>query len=85
MALPVGAAAEAVVELFGGADAERGRFFAVEGAQAHEIGAALFELHVATHHVDHIDAVDQFLDEGLGDRHRRILAHGPPDNQETRP
>ena len=36
------AAAEAVVELLGRADAEGGRFFAVEGAQPHEIGAAFF-------------------------------------------
>jgi len=57
------AATEAVVELFGGADAEGGRFFAVEGAQPHEVGAAFFELHMAAHDVHHVGAREQFLDE----------------------
>ena len=65
------AAAEAVVELLGGADAEGRGLFAVEGAQPHEVGAAFFELHVATHHIDDIDAGQQLLDEGLGNGHGR--------------
>ncbi|MCY1536030.1 hypothetical protein D9M68_714670 [compost metagenome] len=74
----VGAAAEAVVELLGRADAERRRFFAVERTQPHQVGSAFFQLDVAAHHVDHVDAVEQFLDEGLGDGHRGILTDGPP-------
>ena len=56
-------AAEAVVELFGGADAERWRFFAVEGAQPHEVGAALFKLNVAPDDVNDVGTCQQFLDE----------------------
>ena len=63
------ATAKAVVELLGRADAERGRFFAVEGAQPHEVGAALLERDIAAHHLDHVHAGEQFLDERLGDRH----------------
>ena len=57
------AAAEAVIELFGGADAERGRFLGVKRAQAHEIGAAFFQLHVAAHHLHHVGAGQQLLNE----------------------
>ena len=32
-------------------------------AQAHEVGAAFFQLHMASHHLDHIDAGEEFLDE----------------------
>jgi hypothetical protein len=60
------AAAKAVVELLGRADAERGRLFAVKGAQPHEVGAALFELHIAAHDIDHVDAREQLLDEKTG-------------------
>ncbi len=63
------AAAKAVVELLGGADAEAGRLFAVEGAQPHEVGAALLELHIAADDLHHVGAGEQFLDEGLGDGH----------------
>ena len=48
------AAAKAVVELLGRADAEGRGFFAVKRAQAHEIGAAFFELHEATDDVHHV-------------------------------
>ena len=43
----------------------------MERAQPHEVGATLFELHVATHHLDHVDAGKEFLDEVLGDGHVR--------------
>jgi hypothetical protein len=42
-----------------------GRFFVMERAQAHVIDAAFFQLDVAAHHVDDVDAVEQVLDEGL--------------------
>lgn len=32
-------------------------------AQAHEIGATFFELHVAAHDIDNIGPCQQFLDE----------------------
>ena len=35
----------------------------MERAQAHEIGAALFELHVAADDVDDIGSCEQLLDE----------------------
>jgi hypothetical protein len=35
----------------------------VEGAQPHEIGAALLELHIAADDLDHVGARDEFLDE----------------------
>ena len=63
------AAAKAMEKLFGGADRKRGRFFPMKRAQAHVIGAALFQRHIAAHHLHHIGAVDQLLDEGLGDGH----------------
>ena len=72
------AAAKAVVELLGGAHAERGRLFPVKGAQPHEVGAPFFELHIAAHDIDHVDAREQLLDERLGDRHARIFPHGWP-------
>ena len=43
----------------------------MKGAQAHEVGAAFFELHVAAHDFDHVGARDEFLDECLRDGHGR--------------
>jgi hypothetical protein len=63
------AATKAMEELLGRADRKGGGFFAVEGAQTHEVGAALFELHIATHHLDHVNASEEFLDEVLWDGH----------------
>ena len=59
------AAAKAVVELFGGAHAERGRLFPVKGHSPMKL-APLFELHIAAHDIDHVDAREQLLDERLG-------------------
>ena len=56
-------AAKAVVELLGRADAEGGRFFAMKRAQAHEIGAAFFELHRAPDDIDHVGTRQQLLNE----------------------
>ena len=67
------AAAEAVVKLLGRADRERGRFFAMKRAQAHEVGAPFFELHIAAHDFHHVSARQQFLDESLGDGHAPIV------------
>jgi hypothetical protein len=63
----MGAAAEAVIKLLGGADCEAGGFFVMEGAQPHVIGAALFQLDVTADHVDNINAVEQIGNEGLRD------------------
>jgi len=57
------AATKAVVELFRGADAEGGRFFAMKRAQAHEVGAAFFELHIAADDIDHVGTRQQLLNE----------------------
>ena len=61
--IAIGPATEAVIKLFGRANAEGRGFFAVERAQSHEVRATLFELDVATHHFDHIDTGQQFLKE----------------------
>ena len=71
------AAAEAVVELLGGANAERRRLLPVKGAQPHEVGPAFLELHVASHDIDHVDAGQQLLDERLGNRHSRDCLRKP--------
>ena len=67
------AAAKAVEELLGGADREGGRLLGMEGAQAHEIGAAFFQCHMAAHHLDHVGTGDEFLDEVLGNGHGAIV------------
>ena len=36
-------------------------------AESAKIGAAFFELDIAAHHLDHVNAGEKFLDEGLGD------------------
>lgn len=41
----------------------------MEGAQAHVVGTAFLQLHVATDDVDDIGAGDQLLDKGLRDGH----------------
>lgn len=61
----VRAATEAVIELLGRRHRERRRLLVMERAQPHEVGAALLELHVAAHHVDDVDAVEQIVDERL--------------------
>ena len=48
----------------------------MEGAQAHEIGAAFFELHIAPDDVHHVGARNQLLDKGLRNRHWRIVEVG---------
>lgn len=37
----------------------------MKGAESAEVCAALFKLHVATNHVDDVNAVKQILDEAL--------------------
>ena len=39
----------------------------MKGAEAAEIRATFLELHVATHHVDDVNAVEQILNEALRD------------------
>ena len=56
--IAVFATAKAMEKLFGGADCETGGFFAMERAQAHEVGAAFFELDIAAHHLHDINAGD---------------------------
>ena len=67
--IAVFAAAKTVVELLGRADRKRGRFFAMKRAQAHVIGAAFFQLHIAPNDVHDIGAREQLLNKGLGDGH----------------
>ena len=67
--IAVFAAAKAVEKLLARTDRERGRFLAVKGAQPHVVGAALFQLNIPAHHLNHIGAGQQFLDKGLRNRH----------------
>src|SRR5690606_399437 len=59
------AAAEAVVELLVGADAERRGLFLVERAAGRVVLAGLFQLDTRTHHLDDVGAVEQIVNEGL--------------------
>ena len=70
----VGAAAEAMVELLGRADRKRGRLFRMERAAGRVVGAGLLQRDIALHHVDDVDAGQQFLDEGLGDHGRQAAS-----------
>ncbi len=69
-----GAAAKAVVELFVRADAEGRRLFLVERAEGAVVLAGLLQLDARTDHLDDVGAVEQVIDEGLGDQsgHRGI-------------
>ena len=67
------ATAKAVVELFGRADRKRGRLLAVKRAQAHEVGAGLFERHIAADDLHHVGAGDEFLDKGLWNGHGLLI------------
>ena len=68
------ATTKAMIKLLGWAHREAGRFFIVKGAQATEICPALFELHVPTHHVDNINAIEQVLNKALRDHDKLIRA-----------
>jgi|GEM_PF-4079180 len=54
---------EAVIELLGGADSERGAFFVMKGAQAKQVGLTLSQLHISPDNVDDVDSGEQILDE----------------------
>ena len=58
---------KAVIKLLGRTDRKAGRFFVMKGAEATEIRATFLELHVATHHVDDVNAVQKILNETLRD------------------
>ena len=70
------ATAEAMVELLGGTDAERGRLLAVERAAGHVVGAGLLERDVAVDHLDDVDPSEQRLDEIVGDQEVRAGLKG---------
>src|SRR6185436_15314742 len=70
--IAVRAAPKAVIELLRGADRERRRLFVVERAQPEVIRAGLFQLHVARHDVDDVDANEKVLLEGFGDQGKKM-------------
>src|SRR5690606_25861798 len=74
----VRAAAEAMVELLGRADAERRRLFIVKRAQTQQVCAPFAQLDVPADDVDDIDARKQFLNEGIRNQsiesRRQLLA-----------
>ena len=49
----------------------------MKGAQPHVVGAALFELDVLAHHLDHVDAGKQFAQKRLGNGHGCIVGARP--------
>ena len=57
------AAAEAMVKLFAGANGKAGRFFFVERATRHVVGAAFFQWNVLVYHVHDVGFGEQFVDE----------------------
>ncbi|MNQ42737.1 hypothetical protein D3C85_564450 [compost metagenome] len=61
-----GAAAEAVIELLVGADAERRSLFLVERAAGSVIFAGLFQLQARADHIDDVGAVQKVVNEALG-------------------
>ncbi len=72
------ATAKTMEKLFCGTDRKTGRFFAMERAEPHEVGAAFFELDVATHDLHDINAGEQFLDERLRYGHEAIFTQVQP-------
>jgi hypothetical protein len=65
-------AAEAVIELFRGADGKGRRLLAVEGTAGDIVRACLFQGQAALDDVDDVDAREEFLDEVL----EHLLDHG---------
>ena len=62
------AAAEAVVELLVRAYREGGRLFLMEGAAGAVVLAGLLQLDARSHHLDDVGAVEQVVNETLGDQ-----------------
>jgi len=66
--IAAGAAAEAVIELLVGADAERRGFLFVERAAGGVVLAGLFQLHARADHVDDVGAVQEVVNKALGNQ-----------------
>src|SRR5690606_1002411 len=64
------ATTEAVIELLGGTYGEGWRLFAVKRAQSKQVRPGLAHLHILSHHICHVDAVEEALDKGIGDHGR---------------
>ena len=62
-----------MIELLRWADGKRWRLLTVKGAQAHVVRAPALQLDVLPHHVHHIGARQQVLDERLGYGHGYIV------------
>src|SRR5260221_1429621 len=69
----VHAAAEAVIELLGRADGKRGRLLGVERAAGRVVRPALLQRDAALDHVHDVDAMEQFLLEGIRYHRRNAL------------
>src|SRR5690606_4916758 len=63
----VRAAAEAVIELLLRADRERWRLLVVKGTAGVILAPDLLQRHARIDHLDDVEAVDEVVDEGLGD------------------
>ena len=60
-----GTTAKAVIELFVGADGERGGFFLVKRAAGTVVFARFAQFYVVIHHFDDVEAVQQIVDKRL--------------------
>src|SRR5439155_24983759 len=69
----VSTATEAVIELLGRADGKRGRLLGVERAAGRVVRSALLQRDVALDHFDDVDAMEQFLLEGIRYHRRNAL------------
>jgi hypothetical protein len=62
-------AAKAIKHALGGGNGKGGRFFAVEGTSANQIGARPFERNVTTDELFNVGSVDDLLYEIFGESH----------------
>lgn len=62
------AAAKTMIKLLGRADCETGGFFIMERAAGRIIGASFFERHTFIHHINNINAVQEFLNKAFRDQ-----------------
>src|SRR5690606_16641332 len=71
------AAAETVVELFLGLDAEGGGFLGMEGAEGGIVLAGLAQLDALVDHIDDVDAAKQVVNKGLWNQSSHMRTREP--------
>jgi hypothetical protein len=66
-------AAKAMIKLLGRADGKARGFFIMERAAGRIIGAGFFKRHTSIHHIDNINAVQEFLNKAFWDQNYLLL------------